>query len=184
MWWLIFRGGGGTRGRVLASSQATGEAAVTAFPLFYATALLATARTIATAARHFIALSQRTYKQSDGLSVLSHNSTGEGGRCRSFTYVATCVHVRSYVRTCTRTLSTRRTYVRTYIRSLVPRLLPPSLKLLREEPGNGATYVRRRRERVDRRCIYICTYVRSIDRSIDRRARAGRTAVRASRNRV
>ena len=46
-------GGGGTRGRVLASSQATGEAAVTAFPLFYATALLATARTIATAARHF-----------------------------------------------------------------------------------------------------------------------------------
>ena len=52
-------GGGGTRGRVLASSQATGEAAVTAFPLFYATALLATARTIATAARHFIALSQK-----------------------------------------------------------------------------------------------------------------------------
>ena len=48
-----FPGWGGTRGRVLASYQATGEAAVTGFPLFYATALLAAARTIATAVRHF-----------------------------------------------------------------------------------------------------------------------------------
>ena len=56
-----FPGWGGTRGRVLASYQATGEAAVTGFPLFYATALLAAARTIATAVRHFVTYSIRKY---------------------------------------------------------------------------------------------------------------------------
>ena len=63
MWWLISRGGGGYAGPSfgILPSDRGGEAAVTGFPLFYATALLATARTIATAARYFIGLSQRTY---------------------------------------------------------------------------------------------------------------------------
>ena len=72
------------------------------------------------------------------------------------------------------------------VRSLVPRLLPLSLKLLRgrrEEPGNGArpaTCFDDGNASIDD--VYI--YVHKYDRSIDRRTRAGRTAVQALRDRV